>query len=51
MSEIKELSLFRFLLLFLLPSKAAMAAGEKINTTEQRAVMHMALRAPADAVR
>ena len=25
---------------------AAMAAGEKINATEDRAVLHMALRAP-----
>ncbi|BBD78861.1 glucose-6-phosphate isomerase [Aerosticca soli] len=28
----------------------AMFAGEKINTTEHRAVLHVALRAPADAV-
>mmetsp|Transcript_7208 Transcript_7208/g.25754 ORF Transcript_7208/g.25754 Transcript_7208/m.25754 type:complete len:563 (-) Transcript_7208:196-1884(-) len=28
---------------------ASMAAGEHINVTEDRAVMHMALRAPADA--
>jgi glucose-6-phosphate isomerase len=28
----------------------AMFAGEKINTTEQRAVLHVALRAPADSV-
>ena len=27
----------------------AMFAGEKVNTTEQRAVLHTALRAPADA--
>ncbi|MFQ6370251.1 glucose-6-phosphate isomerase [Shewanella sp. YIC-542] len=34
-----------------LPAKiAAMFAGEAINTTEQRAVLHTALRAPADAV-
>eukprot|EP00743_Colponemidia_sp_Colp-15_P003082 GILK01003331.1.p1 GENE.GILK01003331.1~~GILK01003331.1.p1 ORF type:complete len:556 (+),score=86.06 GILK01003331.1:155-1669(+) len=29
---------------------AAMFAGEKINTTENRAVLHVALRAPADKV-
>ena len=29
--------------------RAAMFAGEKINLTEQRAVLHTALRAPADA--
>jgi glucose-6-phosphate isomerase len=28
--------------------QAQMGAGERINTTEDRAVMHMALRAPAD---
>lgn len=28
--------------------RAAMAAGEHINTTEDRAVMHIALRAPKD---
>ena len=28
--------------------RAAMFAGEKINVTEQRAVLHTALRAPAD---
>ena len=27
-----------------------MASGEHINTTEDRAVMHMALRAPIDQV-
>lgn len=31
--------------------RAAMFTGEKINNTEQRAVMHVALRAPKDAVR
>ena len=30
-------------------SRAAMAAGEPINATEGRAVLHMALRAPRDA--
>jgi glucose-6-phosphate isomerase len=30
--------------------RAAMFAGEKINTTEDRAVLHTALRAPRDAV-
>ena len=30
---------------------AAMAAGGHINATEDRAVMHLALRAPTDAVR
>lgn len=31
--------------------RAAMFTGEKINNTEGRAVMHVALRAPKDAVR
>jgi len=31
--------------------REAMFAGEKINTTEQRAVMHWLLRTPADAAR
>lgn len=30
---------------------AAMFAGEHINSTEDRAVLHVALRAPRDAVR
>lgn len=30
-------------------ARAAMFAGEKINTTERRAVLHTALRAPAEA--
>lgn len=30
--------------------RAAMFTGEKINNTEGRAVMHVALRAPKDAV-
>lgn len=29
--------------------QAAMFSGEKINTTEDRAVLHVALRAPKDA--
>ncbi|WP_159999644.1 glucose-6-phosphate isomerase [Roseomonas sp. 18066] len=32
-----------------LPRRDAMAAGEEINTTEKRAVLHMALRAPRGA--
>lgn len=32
------------------PRRDAMFAGEKINVTEDRAVLHTALRAPADAV-
>ncbi|CAN0491532.1 unnamed protein product, partial [Laminaria digitata] len=31
--------------------RAAMYTGEKINNTEDRSVMHVALRAPKDAVR
>ena len=30
--------------------RAAMYTGEKINNTEGRAVLHVALRAPKDAV-